>query len=120
MGALARSKVKVHHTKIGHMVKLIEECAGTGDLMLERHVLRRVRYRLKVFQGLFEGNGLPVPGLRTIEGSVDFGDAPASTDLVGTDLVLQLEDGRRLGIKIADAGGTICQRSHGGGACGCC
>ena len=47
------------------MVRLVEECTGTGDLLLKSLVLRRVRYELKVFQGMFEGNGLPVPGRRT-------------------------------------------------------
>jgi hypothetical protein len=109
----------VHHTKIGLMVKLIEECVGTGDLLLKSHVLRRVRYQLKVFQGM-AGNGMPIPALRTIEGSLDFGDPQASGDLVGAELILTLEDGRRIGITIADANGGICQRSHGGGACSCC
>jgi hypothetical protein len=102
------------------MVRLIEECAGTGDLLLNSHVLRHVRYQIKVFQGMFEGNGLPVPGRRTIEGSLDFDDPQASSDLVGAELTLQLEDGRKIGITIADADGGICQRAHGGGACGCC
>jgi len=109
----------VHHTKIDLMVKLIEECAGTGDLLLKSQVLRQVRYQLKVFQGM-AGNGMPIPALRTIEGSLDFGDPQASGDLVGAELILKLEDGRQIGITIADADGAICQRSHGGGACSCC
>jgi hypothetical protein len=109
----------VHHTKIGRMVKLIEECAGTGDLLLRSQVLRQVRYQLRVFQGM-SGNGMPIPALRTIEGSLDFGGPQASSDLVGAELILKLEDGRKIGITIADADGGICQRSHGGGACSCC
>jgi hypothetical protein len=109
----------VHHTKIARMVKLVEECAGTGDLLLESQVLRQVRYQLKVFQ-VMAGNGLPIPALRTIEGSLDFGDPRASSDLVGAELILKLEDGRQIGITIADAVGGICQRTHGGGACSCC
>ena len=101
------------------MVKLIEECVGTGDPLLKSHVLRRVRYQLKVFQGM-AGNGMPIPALRTIEGSLDFGDPQASGDLIGAELILKLEDGRRIGITIADADGGICQRSHGGGSCSCC
>lgn len=101
------------------MVKLIEECTGTGDLLLKSQVLRQVRYQLKVFQGL-AANGLPVPTLRTIEGSLDFGGPQASSDLVGAELILKLEDGRKIGIRIADGDGGICQRTHGGGACSCC
>ena len=100
------------------MVKLVEECSGTGDLLLKSQVLRQVRYQLKVFQGM-SGNGLPIPSRRTIEGSLDFGDPQASVDLVGAELILKLEDGRKIGIKIADADGGICQRDHGG-ACSCC
>ena len=102
------------------MVRLIEECTGTGELLLSSHVLRQVRYQIKVFQGMFEGNGLPIPSQRTIEGSLDFGDPQASSELVGAELTLKLEDGRKIGITIANADGGICQRTHGGGACGCC
>jgi hypothetical protein len=101
------------------MVKLIEECAGTGDLLLKSQVLRQVRYQLKVFQGM-AGNGMPIPMQRTIEGSLDFGEPQQSSDLVGAELILKLEDGRKIGITIADAGGGICQRTHGGGCCSCC
>jgi hypothetical protein len=101
------------------MVKLVEECSGTGDLLLKSQVLRQVRYQLKIFQGM-SGNGLPIPTRRTIEGSLDFGDPQASGDLVGAELILKLEDGRKIGIKIADADGGICERTHGGGACSCC
>ena len=101
------------------MVKLIEECTGTGDLLLRNQVLRQVRYQLRVFQGM-SANGMPIPALRTIEGSLDFGDPQASSDLVGAELILKLEDGRKIGIRIADADGGICQRAHGGGACSCC
>jgi hypothetical protein len=69
---------------------------------------------------MFEGNGLPIPSQRTIEGSLDFGDPQASSELVGAELTLKLEDGRKIGITIANADGGICQRTHGGGACGCC
>jgi hypothetical protein len=105
------------------MVKLIEECTGTGDLLLKSLVLRQVRYQIKVFQGVFEGNGLPIPTQRTIEGSIDFGDSNESRDLdnlVGADLTLRLQDGRTIGVTIADESGAIHQRRHGGGACGCC
>jgi hypothetical protein len=102
------------------MVRLVEECAGTGDLLLKSLVLRQVRYQIKVFQGVFEGNGLPIPTERTIEGSIDFGESNESGDLIGADLTLRLEDGRTIGVTIADESGAIHQRRHGGGACGCC
>jgi hypothetical protein len=105
------------------MVKLVEECAGTGELLLKNLVLQQVRYQIKVFQGMFEGNGLPNPTQRTIEGRIDLDNAQESGDLdslVGADLTLRLDDGRKIGVTIADGSGAIHQRRHGGGACGCC
>src|SRR6267154_2596008 len=85
MVALGRSKVTLHHTRIAHMVKLVEESAGTGDLLLRSMLLRQVRYEIKVFQGMFP-NGLPNPTQRTVEGSLDFGGDSAVDDLVGANL----------------------------------
>src|SRR5437764_9627442 len=102
MSALGRSKVRVHHTRIGHMVKLVEESSGEGELLLRSLVLRQVRYRIKVFQGMF-GNGLPNPIDRTVEGSIEAGEL---ADLVGTNLILRLADGRTIGLIIADESGA--------------
>lgn len=99
---------------------LVEECAGTGTLMRDDDVVSEVRYQLKVLQETFAGNGLPVPWLRTVEGSLDFGGRHAAGDLVGADMTLRLEDGRRIGITLVDASGGIRQRSHGHGSCACC
>src|SRR5215471_3118317 len=86
MGAL-------HHTRIALMVKLVEETSGTGELLLKSLVLRRVRYQIKVFQGMY-GNGMPNPLQRTVEGSIDVGAAEGAGDLIGASLTLRLEDGR--------------------------
>ena len=102
------------------MVKLVEECSGDGELLLKSLVLRRVRYQIKVFQGVFEGNGLPIPTQRTIEGRIDLDNPHESSELIGADLMLRLDDGRTIGVTIADETGAIHQRRHGGGACGCC
>jgi hypothetical protein len=101
------------------MVKLVEETSGTGELLLKSLVLRQVRYRIKVFQGMF-GNGLPNPTQRTVEGSVDFVDDAGAADLVGASLTLKLEDGRRIGVTIADDAGTIQQRPACTTGCSCC
>src|SRR5215471_8021427 len=111
MGAL-------HHTRIALMVKLVEETSGTGELLLKSLVLRRVRYQIKVFQGMY-GNGLPNPLQRTVEGSIDMG-ADGAADLIGTSLTLRLEDGRRIGVTIADDEGTIHQRPACTTGCSCC
>ena len=43
--------------------KLVEQLTGTGQLLHEETVLRDVRYTIARYQGMFEGNGLPIPGL---------------------------------------------------------
>src|SRR5436305_12699959 len=78
MGAL-------HHTRIGHMVRLVEETSGDGELLLKSRVLGQVRYQIKVFQGMFE-NGMRDPTQRRVEGSPD---AVELTDLVGANLPLK-------------------------------
>jgi hypothetical protein len=101
------------------MVKLVEESAGTGDLLLQSMVLRQVRYEIKVFQGMFP-NGLPNPAQRTVEGALDFGGDAAHGGLVGANLTLQLQDGRRIGIVISDDAGTIHTRPACTTGCSCC
>ena len=102
------------------MVKLVEQCAGTGDLMQNDQVLRQVRYEFSVFQGMVGESGLPIPGQRTLTGSIDFDPTGDSRDLVGAVLTLKLEDGRHLGIKLTGEGGSIAEGRHGHCACLCC
>lgn len=101
------------------MVKLVEETSGTGELLLKSLVLRQVHYRIRVFQGMF-GNGMPNPTHRTVEGSIDLGGDTGAADLVGASLTLKLEDGRRIGVTIADDAGTIQQRPACTTGCSCC
>ena len=102
------------------MVKLVERCAGTGHLMHRDQVVRQVRYDFSVFQGLMGESGLPIPGHRTLTGSIDFDPAQDSRDLVGPVLTLRLEDGRHVGITLTGDSGTIAEGRHGHGACLCC
>src|SRR4051812_48081824 len=102
------------------MVKLVEHCSGTGELIRNDEVIRKVRYEFRVFQGIVPGSELPVPGQRTLTGSVDFDPARESGDLVGPVLTLKLEDGRHLGITLTGEGGTIAEGRHGTGKCLCC
>jgi hypothetical protein len=101
------------------MMKLVEETSGTGELLLKSLVLRRVRYQIKVFQGMY-GNGMPNPMQRTVEGSIEVGAEEGAGDLVGANLTLRLEDGRRIGVTIADDSGTIHQRPACTTGCSCC
>ena len=100
-------------------MKLVEESTGTGELLLKSLVLREVRYRIKVFQGMFS-NGMPNPIQRTVEGSIDFAGESGAGDLIGASLTLKLEDGRRIGVTIADDSGTISQRPPCTTGCSCC
>jgi hypothetical protein len=101
------------------MMKLVEETSGTGELLLKSLVLRRVRYQIKVFQGMY-GNGMPNPMQRTVEGSIEVGAEEGAGDLVGANLTLRLEDGRGIGVTIADDSGTIHQRPACTTGCSCC
>jgi hypothetical protein len=102
------------------MMKLVEESAGTGELLLDELRLRRVRYRVSRFQGMSEGSGLPIPGLHRIEGSIDFDAAADPLEWIGRPLRLKLEDGRILGIELLDAAGRILSEGHGPSKCLCC
>ena len=102
------------------MVKLVEESSGTGELLLKSLVLRQVRYQIRVFQGFFDGNGLPNPTQRTVEGQIDLDNPQESADLIGANLTLKLEDGRKLGVIIADESGAIHQRAACTTGCSCC
>ena len=98
------------------MVTLVEEVSGDGELLLKSRVLGPVRYQIKVFQGMF-GNGLPNPAERTVQGSVDGSDL---SGLIGINLTLQLQDGRKIGVTISDESGTIHTRPACTTGCSCC
>jgi hypothetical protein len=101
--------------------KLVETCAGTGDLIERGVVLRQVRYSLNRFQGMLEGSGMPVPGLHRIEGAIDVVLSDDDTRLVGAPLTLRLQDGRALAITLADRDGRIFTEGHGPSrGCSCC
>ena len=98
--------------------KLVEQLAGTGELVFEDTVLRRVRYSIARYQGMFEGNGMPIPGLHRIEGSTDFEVTDVS--LIGRPLTLRLEDGRALRVMLAARDGRLLSEGHGPSRCMCC
>src|SRR5688572_9128990 len=102
-------------------LKLVEECAGVGELLRSGEPLRRVRYRISRYQGMLEGSGMPIPGLHRVEGSIDLEAAGDVANLVGAELTLRLEDGRAIGITLADAHGRVITEGHGPGrGCSCC
>jgi hypothetical protein len=101
------------------MLERVSENAGLGDLIHNGTVVRRVRYRVTVHQGLLQPGGLPVPGLYRLEGSIDVDAARDAADLVGAELALRFEDGRLLGITLLDRDGRIGSCRHGFAGCGC-
>jgi hypothetical protein len=103
---------------VNPMLKLVEECAGVGDLSANGGIIRQVRYRIARYQGMAEGSGLPIPGLHRIEGSVD--TSADLAPLVGAPITLRLEDGRALAITIAGSDGRVLAEGHGPSRCMCC
>jgi hypothetical protein len=104
----------------GLQMKLVEEYAGVGDLSGQGEVLHGIRYRIARYQAFSAGNGLPIPGLHRIEGAVDLPPNEDVASLVGTPLVLRLEDGRALSVTLADACGRVLSEGHGPSRCQCC
>jgi hypothetical protein len=101
--------------------KLVEECSGSGELMEDGAVLRRVRYEVSRYQGMLEGSGMPIPGLHRIEGSIDMRADADQAPPVGAPLTLRLEDGRTLAVTLVDRSGRLLAVGHGpSGGCSCC
>ena len=100
-------------------MKLVEECVGVGDLSGRGEGLRQVRYKIARYQA-FSGNGMPIPGRHRIEGAIDVPPSEDVSDLVGTPLVLKLEDGRAIAVTLADAVGRVLLEGHGPSRCQCC
>jgi hypothetical protein len=98
------------------MMKLVEECSGTGELLQNGRSIRPIAYQVRRYQGITEASGMPIPGLFRIEGAVQMD----SSDWIGTTLGLRLDDGRVLGITIVDAEGKILSEGHGPSKCLCC
>jgi len=71
--------------------KLVEQLTGTGQLVHEETVLGDVRYTIARYQGMFEGNGMPIP-----------------------------EDGRALRVMLAARDGRLFSEGHGPSRCTCC
>jgi hypothetical protein len=101
-------------------MELVDESAGTGDLLIDGQVVSSVRYRITIYQQTLGPGGPPVPGLRRVEGAIHF-DGGRRPDMAGGALSLRLADGRRLGIALTDEEGRFESCRHGfQSGCGCC
>lgn len=101
-------------------MKLVESGSGVGTLLRNGTELRQVRYDIHRYQGVMEGSGLPIPGLFRIEGSIDFDSAHDPVEWINVPLTLKLNDGRALGIILADRTGRVLSEGHGPLKCMCC
>ena len=102
------------------MMKLVEEYAGIGDLSTQDDLVGQVRYRIARYQGMHDVSGVPIPGIHRIEGSLDAVQSVDFAPLIGKSLILRLEDGRALGITLADDDGRVLAEGHGPSRCLCC
>ena len=101
-------------------MKLVEEYAGVGSLRLRGRTVGAIPYRIARFQGMAT-SGLPIPGLHRIEGTLTLASLPDAAELVGADVLLELEDGRSLALTVADKNGRVLAEGHGPRhGCGCC
>jgi len=101
------------------MFKLIEECSGVGELAVNDQLFPNVSYHISRYQAMSH-SGMPIPGLHRIEGTVDIAAIPAASEMLGMNLKLKLEDGRALGITLADRDGRVLTEGHGPSRCSCC
>lgn len=101
-------------------MKLVEECAGVGEVITGGRTVQQVPYRISRFQGM-ASSGLPIPGLHRIEGSVGVERLPDAARQVGAPLTLKLDDGRSVALTLADADGRVLAEGHGPKhGCSCC
>jgi hypothetical protein len=99
-------------------MRLVEQVSGVGGLKWRGETFTGIRYRINRFQGQ-AANGLPVPGLHRIEGTVE--GLTDAARLVGSSITLELEDGRTLPLTLADAEGRVLAEGHGPKhGCSCC
>jgi hypothetical protein len=101
-------------------LKLVEQYAGVGSLRFRDRTLGAIPYHISRYQGMAT-SGLPIPGLHRIEGTLTLASLPGAEDLVGANVLLELEDGRSLALTVADASGRVLAEGHGPRhGCGCC
>ncbi len=100
-------------------LRLIEQCRGRGQVRAGGQTYTGVEYAIDRYQGI-AASGLPVPGLLRIEGRLDLDAIGGGAALVGSSLTLTLEDGRALGVTLADTDGRVLTEGHGPTGCSCC
>ena len=102
------------------MIRLLEECVGDEKLIEDGGATQAVAYRVRRFQGMTEGSGMPIPGLFRIEGAVELKSKQSLDARIGESLKLRLADGRVLAITVIDQNGNVLSEGHGPSKCLCC
>lgn len=100
-------------------MKLVEECAGVGELTWRDRTLPAVAYSISRYQAMTAG-GLPVPGLHRIEGRLTLDGVADPAEISGGSVALHLEDGRVLQLTVMGEDGTVLAEGHGPSKCMCC
>lgn len=101
-------------------MKVVEEYSGVGGMHCRGQRFTQIPYRISRFQGMAP-NGLPIPGLQRLEGTVELTGVTDAAGWVGSDLTLELEDGRQLALTLADSSGRVLAEGHGPRhGCSCC
>lgn len=100
-------------------MKLVEECSGIGEISWKDLVFPAIPYSISRYQGMAI-SGLPIPGLHRIEGRLDMDAVAERTDMIDSDVVLKLEDGRTVRVTLAAADGRVVTEGHGPSRCSCC
>lgn len=100
-------------------MKLIERCAGNGDLTWRGESVGTVGYAIDRYQAMTAA-GLPIPGLHRFEGRLELDGIAEPGRLAGGSVALKLEDGRTLNLTITDAAGNVLAEGHGPSKCMCC
>jgi len=100
-------------------MKLVEQCAGVGEVSWRDQTFRPVPYAISRFQAMTRA-GLPVPGLHRIEGQLELDGVDEPQRLSGGSIALTLEDGRTMRLTVTDEAGRVLAEGHGPSRCTCC
>ena len=89
-------------------MRIVEQPSGRG-LLVGDGVKAQVSYTLRVTEeavpvGTQDDPGATIPGLRSIDGHVEFDDVGQQAGLLGETLTLHLKDGRRLSVIMTGQG----------------
>jgi hypothetical protein len=87
--------------------RVLETLTGVGDVYAGDVLLRRTHYDLTFWTDDTDGAQLQRGSVR-VDGHIDISGMGEAVVLAGADrLTLQLEDGRRLSIRLTGSGGSI-------------